>query len=198
MNIGVFGGTFDPPHIGHLIIADHVRLQIGLDAVLFVPSAISPHKRERRLSDPRHRLEMLALAVRGNGQFVVSDLEVERGGVSYTIDTLRYLSREKPENSLSLLIGTDNLPDFPQWKEPEEILRMARLVAMERPGFPRESIPSDLRERVLFCAVPQIGVASRFIRERVQKGGSIRYLVPDPVERYIREHHLYEHRGGDS
>ncbi len=190
MTIGVFGGTFDPPHIAHLIIAEFVRQELGLGKILFVPAALPPHKQDVHVSSPEHRLAMIRLATRGNNAFEVSDIEIRRTGVSYTVDTLEDLARQHPGDAFVLMIGEDNLVDFRNWKSPDRILQLARVVAMTRPGF-TASPHLPLGEGVTICEVPELDIASRKIRELLREGKSVRYLVPDPVEEYIRENRLY-------
>jgi len=190
MKIGVFGGTFDPPHIAHLIIAEFVRQELALDRILFIPAAMPPHKRDQTISAPEHRLAMVRLALKGNPAFEVNDLEIRRKGVSYTVDTLEGLKRQRPGDTLILLIGEDNLIDFGQWKDPQRILTLALVVVMTRPGFTGSPhLPTG--ERITVCEVPELAIASRSIRERVRDGKSIRYFVPNEVEVYIRTNRLY-------
>lgn len=191
MNIGVFGGTFNPPHIGHLIVAERVREEYQLDKILFIPSATSPHKQHIEIVDPAFRMEMVRLAVLEEPLFEASDIEIARGGVSYTVDTLTQLKAQHPTATLWLLIGMDNAPDFATWKSPEKIIELARVVIMTRPGVQPHSIPEQLQDRFIRCTVPEIGVSSSEIRERVKVGKSIRYLVPKAVESYIRYRRLY-------
>lgn len=191
MDIGIFGGTFNPPHVGHLITAEHIREELGLDTIVFVPTATSPHKISKESVSPEHRLAMTRLATRGNSGFQVSDIEIRRGGVSFTIDTLHAMKQEYPNDRLFLLIGMDNLIDFHTWRSPEEIVRAASLVVMTRPGFEPKSIPKDLQGKISICPVPEIGIASRELRERVRRGKSIKYLVADEVHDYIYTNNLY-------
>ncbi len=188
---GVFGGTFDPPHIGHLLVASHVRESLGLERIILVPSATSPHKRDRVLTDPEHRLSMVRLAVAGVPHMEVSDLEVKRGGVSYTVETLQILQHEHRGVELTLIIGMDNLADFGTWRDPEEILRIARVVVMTRPGYKAPERNTPYAGQMQLCAVPEIGIASRDIRRRVCEGRSIHWMVTPEVEHYIHEHALY-------
>jgi nicotinate-nucleotide adenylyltransferase len=190
-SFGVFGGTFDPPHIGHLLVASHVRESIGLDRIILVPSATSPHKRDRVLTNPEHRLAMVRLAVAGVPHMEVSDLEVKRGGVSYTIKTLQILQQEQQGVELTLIIGMDNVADFGTWRDPEEILRIARVVVMTRPGYKAPERNTPYGGQMQLCAVPEIGIASRDIRRRVCEGRSIHWMVTPEVEHYIHEHALY-------
>ena len=191
MNIGVFGGTFNPPHIGHLVVADRIREERGLNKVLFIPSAISPHKQHLHLADPSCRLEMVQLALLRQPCLEASSIEVEHGGVSYTVDTLERLRCDYPGASLHLLIGMDNLDEFDTWKSPERIVELSQVVVMTRPGFQPKVVASELRKTFIFCQVPEIGVSSSEIRQRVKEGKSIRFLVPRPVEAYIRYRGLY-------
>lgn len=192
MKIGIFGGSFDPPHLGHLIVAEHVRVHLGLDRILFVPAATAPHKLGREVTDAGHRLRMLERALFSNPDFQVSDEEAVRGGVSYTIETLAALRTRHPGAELFLMIGADNALEFDSWKDPGGIRSSARIVVMHRPGVKldlkrlRRNIPD-----ALVVDVPAIDIASRIIRKRVAEGVTIRYLVPDGVLEYIREHGLY-------
>ena len=197
--IAVFGGTFDPVHLGHLIVAEQCREQAGLDQVWFVPAARPPHKRERALTPFGQRVEMLALAVAGHSAFVVSEIEKDRPGPSYTADTLTEIAAQHSELELSFVLGSDSLPDLPLWHEPLRILELARLLVVARPGWPMRPLEQimaelnpDRRElRSQIVQVPLIDLSSRELRRRVAEGRSIRYLVPRAVEIYIREKQLY-------
>jgi nicotinate-nucleotide adenylyltransferase len=191
MNIGVFGGTFDPPHIGHLLVASHVCETLGLERMVFVPSSVSPHKRTGAHTPPEDRLAMVRLAVAGAPQMEVSDLEVRRGGVSFTIDTLRVLHAGHPHDTLVLIIGMDNVGDFGSWKEPDGILDIARVVVMTRPGYRIPERENRYVRRMEMCDVPEVEIASRDIRKRVREGRSVRWMVTPEVEHYIRQHGFY-------
>jgi nicotinate-nucleotide adenylyltransferase len=191
MKIGIFGGTFDPPHIGHQIVGWHVLQEIGLDRILFVPCATPPHKQDRHVSDGEHRLAMLRFLAKDNPALGVSDAEIRRGGVSFTVETLHEFKRIQPEDQLFFLLGMDNLLDFAAWKQPEEIVRLATLVVMTRPGFPVKRSPGFPEGECIVCEVPAIGVSASMIRNRVGQGKSIRYLVPTLVEDYIHRERLY-------
>jgi len=191
MNIGVFGGTFNPPHVGHLIVAERVREELGLGKVLFIPSTISPHKQHLDLVDPAFRMEMVQLALLGHQFFEPSPIELGRGGVSYTIDTLEQLKRIYPGDALHLLMGMDNLAELSTWKSPEKIVDISKVVVMTRPGFQPNGVLDGVRKNFILCQVPEIGISSSEIRERVKQGKSIRYLVPKPVESYIIYRKLY-------
>jgi nicotinate-nucleotide adenylyltransferase len=192
MNIGIFGGTFNPPHVGHLIVAECVREELGLGKVLFIPSAISPHKQHLGLVDSAFRMEMVRLALLGQQFFEASPIELERGGVSYTVDTLEQLKRIYPEDILHLLMGMDNLVELPTWKSPERIADLSKIVVMTRPGFQPTGIPDLVRKNFMLCQVSEIGISSSEIRERVKQGKSIHFLVPKPVESYIYYRKLYK------
>ena len=191
MRLGLYGGTFDPIHLGHLILAEACREACGLDRVWFVVAGAPPHKPGGR-TDAGHRLEMVRLAVAGNPAFEVSEIETNRPGPHYSVETLEAVARERPEDELSFLIGADSLVDLPQWREPETILRLAGLVVANRPGFepPPIAAPSDARP-IRQVTIPPIGIASKEIRKALLEGRSIRYQVPRAVEAYIAAHGLY-------
>ena len=193
--IGVFGGTFDPPHIGHLALAEGARDELGLARVLFVPAADPPHKRARNKSAFTHRLEMTRLATQGHRTFAVSDVEARRPGPSYTVETLRELRRRHPAAELWLLLGEDSLRDLETWKAPGEIVTLAHLaVATRAPAAgaeaPARSLSAAAR-RVKWLAVPVLEVSSSDLRTRARRGASLRVLVPDAVIAYARRHRLY-------
>jgi len=191
MKLGIFGGTFDPVHHGHLIVAEAVRESVGLDRILFVPTLISPHKQDADATPATQRLAMLREAVKPNPFFEVLDIEIERGGVSYTVDTLRALGQSNPGDALYLLIGADNLREFGTWREPSEILKLGTLVVMDRPGFPAGGEEPVLPARTIRCRVPAIDISGTEIRRRVKEGLPISFLVPPPVARFIGRHRLY-------
>jgi nicotinate-nucleotide adenylyltransferase len=196
MRVGVFGGTFDPVHVGHLILAEQCREQARLDQVWFVPSARPPHKPDPAPTPFERRAEMLALAVAGHPAFRVEEIEKDRPGPSFTADTLEELHRRRPDDELFLLLGSDSLRDLPGWHAPERILRAAGLVVVERPGHPilradQLRTSPDVPVRLQAVASPLIEVASSDLRERAASGRSLRYLVPRAVEAYILEKRLY-------
>lgn len=192
MNIGIFGGTFDPPHIGHLIVAETIQEQLALEMVLFMPAYLPPHKQEGAFASPAHRLRMLQLAIAANPHFKVSDVEIRRGGKSYTIDTLRTLRGLYPGDKLFLIIGTDNLQIFPTWREPEEVLKTSSVVVIDRPGTDRSTIDNEFVKHVRFVQVPTIEISGTDVRRRIREGKTIRYLVPDSVGAYIEDNKLYQ------
>jgi nicotinate-nucleotide adenylyltransferase len=189
--IGVFGGSFNPPHMGHLIVCQSILTQEKLQKVMFVPSSVSPHKREKALLTAELRLQMTKLAIQENPLFEVSDIEIRRGGISYTIDTLRTLSEMYPRPDLFLIIGIDNWLEFKTWKNPDEILELADLLVMNRPGFNQVGLEHGYGRKVKFVDVPNIGISGTMIRLNIKSGRSIKYLVPRPVEQFIAEHALY-------
>ncbi len=204
MRIGVFGGSFDPVHIGHLLAAECCREQAGLDRVLFVPTAIQPHKQQRQTTAGQHRLEMLALATGGHDAFAVSGDELERGGVSYTVDTLEQLKARHPGDELLLILGPDAFLSLPTWREPRRIIDLAEILAVEReslddldgtasraalePLLGRDRLDRVIAERV---RLPAIGIRASDLRAAVAAGTSIRYRTPRAVEHYIATHRLY-------
>jgi len=198
MRLGIFGGSFDPVHYGHLILAEQCREQCELDEVWFVPARQPPHKTARHLSPEKARMEMLELATAGHEAFRVSDIELRREGLSYTVDTLQQLHDEGPQRELFFLIGGDSLFDLPHWREPDRIAELATIVAVNRAGrrLPERSeleqlLGPSLAARIKLVTMPAVDLSSTDIRARVQQGRSIRYLVPRAVEQYILEHGLY-------
>lgn len=190
MRIGIYGGSFDPIHYGHLLLAESAREQLNLDKVVFVPAAIAPHKRGQESAPATARIEMLKLAISGNAALEVSLLEIDRGGVSYTVDTLTALRDAHPDAELILLVGGDTLADMPNWKDPEQIVKIARLAVVDRPGSSFEQITLPGAE-ILHVSMPLIDLSSREIRNRVARGESIRYWLPRAVEQYILHSNLY-------
>jgi nicotinate-nucleotide adenylyltransferase len=205
MRIGVFGGTFDPIHLGHLILAEQCREQAGLDEVRFVPAYQPPHKQDQPLTPFHHRVEMVALAVAGHPAFRIDEVEKRLPGPSYTVTTLTELRREQPGDELFLLLGADCLPDLAKWRDPVRILELACLLVGARPGaelWSLEQLRTALRMpptapvRVQVVPVPLIGLSSTDLRDRVARGRSVRYLVPRAVECYLETHRLYRPPAG--
>ena len=199
MNIGVFGGTFDPIHIGHLLIAEEARLRLGLSQVIFVPAGEPWLKEHRIISSGEHRLEMIRLAIAANPFFRASTVDLERPGPSYTVDTLTDLGRELGEEAnFYFILGLDALVEFSTWREPERIVQVCHLVAARRPearDLDLESLDRSIpgiSHRVIILDNPLIDMSSSEIRERVAKGLPITDLVSDAVGRYIREQGLYK------
>lgn len=197
--IGLFGGTFDPPHFGHLVLAEWARVRLRLDRVVFVPAGTPPHKRGRPLTDAALRLALTRLAVRGNPAFTVSGFEARRAGPSFTVDTLRHFHTRQPGARFYLLMGADSLADFPNWHEPAEIARLATLVVAARPGpegpapgsRSHQLVPARARDRVVMLDNPIVAISSSALRARARAGRSLRYLVPDAVAAYTARHGLY-------
>ncbi len=197
MRIGILGGTFNPPHLAHLICAQEAHLQLGLDRVMLIPARIPPHKPVEEEPGPEHRLQLCRLAIRGDEhRFQVSDVEIARDGPSYTVDTLDELHSRAPEHELFLIVGGDIAAGLPAWREPERVLSLATLAVAERRGTSRETVEGALAtlrggERAQFFRMPQVAISSTMLRDRVRAGEPIRYYVPDPVIGYIDHHHLY-------
>lgn len=189
LHIGLFGGTFDPPHLGHLVMANAAREQFGLQQVLWMPARRSPHKMATQLSDSLHRVEMTRAATEGNAAFRVSEIELQRSGPSFTVDTLLAIRETNPEARLFLIIGEDNWSQFHLWHRPETIRSLADLVICPRRGRNRPIKPD---RQALHVDVPLIDINASDIRRRVQAGRSIRYLVPDNVRAYIERYRLYQ------
>ncbi|HEX9828875.1 MAG TPA: nicotinate-nucleotide adenylyltransferase [Bacteroidota bacterium] len=189
--IGLFGGTFDPPHVGHLMIAEQARVQVRLDRVIFIPAFVPPHKRKQSSTKPEHRLRMTKLAVRGNRAFSVSDIEIRRGGVSYTIDTVNEYRRRFPRAELFLIIGTDNLRDFKKWKSYKEILRHANILVYPRSVRLTRTLETLEKGKVLVLRAELLDISSSSLRAAVRKKRSIRYVVPNAVKSYIESKRLY-------
>jgi len=200
MLIGIFGGTFDPVHFGHLLLAECCREQCTLDAVWFLPAAVPPHKSDRELAPAKDRIEMLKLAIAGHAAFSVCTYESDRGGVNYTADTLNHFHEEDPSRELFFLMGADMFMDFPQWRQPERICQLAIPVVVHRPGMASLDFnclntittPQRIEEiRRHLVEMPEIGLSSSEIRRRMAAGQSIRYQTPRAVEKYIETHNLY-------
>jgi nicotinate-nucleotide adenylyltransferase len=189
VKIGIFGGTFDPPHLAHLIAAELAVDQFELDKLIFVPAYQSPLKSRADVSNPEHRLAMVKLAIKNNPKFDISTIELDRQGLSYTIDTVRHFKKEFDLSELYLLIGGDQFEQFELWRDPEEILSSARLVVMHRPNENRSSMPFDAQ--IEYLKMPLLDISATDIRRRVAAGESIRYQVPDVVREHIEKHQLY-------
>lgn len=191
MKICLFGGTFDPPHIGHLLVAQTVCEAEGFDKVVFIPANKSPSKKV--FTAKENRVDMLELAVEGNPNFEISDLEIRRGGISYTIDTLRAYKEQisKKDDELFYLIGSDSLLDLKNWREPKEIINECQVLVAIRPGFRPSDIPSWLIHGIQFANIPRFEISSSNIRKRWVENKTIRYMVTLPVWEYINQHNLY-------
>ena len=187
---GVFGGSFDPVHFGHLVVAEEAAERLGLRRVMFLPAFRPAHKRDRALAPVKHRLAMLRLAVRGNPRFTVSRLEAARGGVSYTADSLAAIAM-RTKGSLYFIMGQDSLEEFDTWRSPEKILKLARLVVIPRGDGSPPRLRASLRRRTIVLGSPRIGISSSEIRRRIRIRRSVRYWTPDSVRTYIARHGLY-------
>ncbi|WP_018133582.1 nicotinate-nucleotide adenylyltransferase [Effusibacillus pohliae] len=201
MKIGLFGGTFDPVHIGHLVAARLAQEAMGLDRVIFIPSGVPPHKREHHISPADRRLRMVELAVADERGFQVSDWELQQPGPSYTVHTVESFSSQYPEDELYLIVGADMLYDFPNWQSPRRILQLAQLIGMTRPGFPLAECRAELQQalpeaerRVHYVEMPGLEISSTWLRERLQHRQSVRHLIPERVIRFIEENGLYDRR----
>ena len=192
MKIGVFGGTFDPPHVGHLILAEVAREQLKLDRVMFVPAGDPWRKADRTVTPAHHRLAMTRLAVDGHAAFEVEDYEVIREGPSYTVETLEILREHLGASTeLYLVLGEDALADMPHWHQPERLVELSTLAVANRRGVTMPPLPFD-RARVVPVEMPGIDISATELRERASKGLSLRYQVPDAVVHYIEQNGLYK------
>ncbi|HHV34540.1 MAG TPA: nicotinate-nucleotide adenylyltransferase [Syntrophomonadaceae bacterium] len=195
--IGILGGTFDPIHYGHLVAAETAREKYSLEQIIFVPTGIPPHKEPDMITDFWHRHLMVVLAVLGNPYFKVSSLEYERGGITYTVDTMRQLRQIYDEDTTDLyfITGVDTILDVFGWREPKELFSLCKFIAAARPGYDlrivKEVFGKYYDNVVGFLEMPQMDISSSDIRSRVQEGRSIKYLVPEAVENYIRQQGLY-------
>jgi nicotinate-nucleotide adenylyltransferase len=202
MKIGVLGGTFDPIHIGHLKVAEEVIAHLSLDEVIFMPAGQPWLKGENLISPAEHRLEMLRLALAGKSYFLLSTMEIERPGPTYTVDTMAELCRQLgSKHELFFILGWDNLTQLPRWHEPSRLIKLCRLVAVPRVEYPAPDLTTleraipGLSNRVILLEKPRIDVNASEIRRMVARGLAIAHLVPPPVEGYIKEHRLYLAKG---
>ena len=201
MRTGILGGTFDPIHLGHLLIAEESRVSLGLDQVLFAPAGRPWLKEGQPLTDSRHRLKMVELAVASNPHFHVIHNEVDRSGLSYTVDTLEELRQQlSADSELFFILGLDAFESFHRWKEPDRILELCRLVVVSRPGYADEERDrllanyQDQSDRICVLPVHNVDFSATEIRRRAAQGISFRYQVPEAVETYIAEHGLYREK----
>lgn len=188
MKIGILGGTFNPIHIGHLILAQEAMEKIGLDKIIFVPAYFPPHKDNADIAGAASRLEMVKLAIKGNKYFIASDAEIKRDGRSYTIDTIKEFKKKYPNDELYFIIGSDLLKYLDEWKDLREIISMVKFIAATRPGYSLSEIPSYIKT----VAIRAVDISGFEIRERVREGKSFRYLVPEEVYKYIVKEGLYK------
>lgn len=184
--VGILGGTFDPPHLGHLLIANEVYSELQLDEVWFMPNQEPPHKKQSGSVTNEERLEMLNLAIRDHECFKVEPIELEREGPSYTIDTMKILNERHPDLQFYFIIGADMIEYLPKWHNIDALIKLVQFVGVERPEYSHQT-----DYPVLYVDVPSMEVSSSMIRERLKKGRTVRYLLPDPVISYIEEKGLY-------
>ncbi len=195
--MGILGGTFDPPHYGHLALAENACAQLELERVLFVLAGQPPHKPEHPIAPAHHRTRMLRAAIADNPAFAISSVDVDRPGPHYSVDMLALLQREYPQADMFFLMGGDSLAHFVTWRDPSGIVQRACLAVMRRPGHTadleklEQSIPG-IRERLAWLDTPYLDIASSDLRRRLREGLPLRYLLPPAVEEYIRKHRLYE------
>jgi len=195
--VGILGGTFNPPHIAHLVCAQEAYLQLDLDEVMLIPARIPPHKPVDDEPGAEHRLELCRAAIEGDDRFTVSDLEITRDGPSYTVDTLRTLTRKAPDSELFMIVGGDVAAGLPSWHEPEQVLSLATLAVAKRRGTARARVDQALQslpggERAVFFRMPRIAISSTLVRRRVSHGEPVKYFVPDAVAKYIERNRLYQ------
>lgn len=198
MRVGILGGTFDPIHIGHLISAEEARVELELERVVFIPAGLPPHKLDHVMSPVEHRLAMVELAVASNPHFVVSRVDIDRLGPSYTVDTIELLKGGwGPGVEIYFIMGSDSLLDILTWHDPERLIRLCRFAVVSRPGYPvnlgeLDALLPGVASRVQMLDAPELAVSSTDIQRRVRKGLSIKYQVPEAVKDYIYQHKLYQ------
>jgi nicotinate-nucleotide adenylyltransferase len=193
VNIGIMGGTFDPIHNGHLIVAKHAQKQGGLDEVWFMPSSLPPHKETEGIVEAADRLEMVSIAIRDCAAFRLCELEINRGGTSYSIDSAKILIEQFPSYQFSWIIGADMIAYLPQWHRIDELMTMIRFIGVRRPGYEKDLAQLSQRyaSAVQMVDAPMLEISSSNIRERLLAGASITHLVPESIESYIRKKGLY-------
>ncbi|MED3561901.1 nicotinate-nucleotide adenylyltransferase [Bacillus xiapuensis] len=184
--VGILGGTFDPPHYGHLIIANEVLSALHLDEIWFMPNQEPPHKQKTQSIENHDRIKMLNLAIEDNSAFKIETIELERTGPSYTVETVKLLNLRDPDHQFFFIIGADMIEYLPKWNKIDELIELVEFVGVERPNYSHLT-----KYPIQYVDVPAVDVSSSMIRERLKKGWSIRYLLPDSVIRYIEEKQLY-------
>ncbi|NRF95070.1 nicotinate-nucleotide adenylyltransferase [Paenibacillus frigoriresistens] len=194
MLVGIMGGTFDPIHSGHLIAAERARVEADLAEVWLMPANVPPHKPNAPKATPDQRWEMVCLAAEGNPFFRPVDIEISKGGVSYSIDTIELLCKEYPGTEFAYIIGADMVQYLPQWHRIDDIVRHIRFIGLARPGYELDMshMPINIRNRVTIVPMPLVEISSTAIRKERQRNGSVRYLVPDSVNSYMEVNRLYE------
>lgn len=188
MKIGILGGTFNPVHFGHLILAEGARDNLSLDKIIFIPANIPPHKDKTDIVDSNSRFKMLRLAVSGNPYFIVSSIEIKRKGISYTIDTLKALKKSFKDDELFFIVGSDEIKDLNNWKDIHELKKMVKFVAVMRPGCSLDNISAE----VVQINIKTLDISGYAIRKRLRENKSIRYLLPDKVREFILKKGLYK------
>ncbi|MDR7237269.1 nicotinate-nucleotide adenylyltransferase [Neobacillus drentensis] len=186
LKVGILGGTFDPPHNGHLLIANEVLSTLQLDEIWFLPNQEPPHKKKSESISNEDRLQMLELAIGGNDAFRVETMELHRQGPSYTVDTMKMMNNQYPDHQFFFIIGADMIEYLPKWHKIDELIKLVQFVGVERPSY-----SSQTDYPVLYVDVPALDVSSSMIRDRVKNGKTVRYLLPDSVIQFIEEKHLY-------
>ncbi|WP_066257735.1 nicotinate-nucleotide adenylyltransferase [Neobacillus drentensis] len=186
LKVGILGGTFDPPHNGHLLIANEVLSTLQLDEIWFLPNQEPPHKKKSESISNEDRLQMLELAIGGNDAFRVETIELHRQGPSYTVDTMKMMNNQYPNHQFFFIIGADMIEYLPKWHKIDELIKLVQFVGVERPSY-----SSQTDYPVLYVDVPALDVSSSMIRDRVKNGKTVRYLLPDSVIQFIEEKHLY-------
>jgi nicotinate-nucleotide adenylyltransferase len=187
MKIGILGGTFNPVHIGHLILAEEAREKLGLDKIIFIPANLPPHKDNVDIAPPKARLRMLKLAIKGNKHFAVSNIEIKRDGRSYTIETVEALKKKLSNEELYFIIGSDLLNYFNEWKDLDKIMAMVKFIVATRPGYPLANIPAHINT----LSIRAVDISGFSVRRCIKEGKSFRYLVPEAVFEYIKKTNLY-------
>ncbi len=193
MKIGIIGGTFDPIHLGHLLIAEQAKEFARLDEVWFIPTGIPPHKQGKNITPSNHRIAMVHLATEDNSAFQVLDWEVKREKLSYTVDTVSWLTSTYPTYQFYFIVGTDMVNDLPRWHRIEQIVQQVSIIALNRPGFKPDVLPDYIQSRVHWVEdAVEIAISATHLRTHITNGNSYRYAVPDAVRQYIKEYRLYE------
>ena len=192
MRIGIIGGTFNPIHYGHLVSASEVCNKFKLDRVIFIPSALNPLKNTSNLADAHHRLKMIKLAIADNPLFEVSDIEIKRGGASYTIDTIKtFVKKYGKDTNIHFIIGADAFLEINSWASPDVLLRMCKFIVTTRPGYDVKKTKHVFRKHTEIMDITYLEISSSDIRKRITSGTQIKYLLPEKVENYIYKHKLY-------
>ncbi len=196
MRIGIFGGTFDPIHYGHLVAAEEARAVLALERVLIVPAGQPPHKTKRPVTAAEHRLAMVELAISSNPHFVLSRVDLERPGPHYSVDTVTRLRRQLGPGDIYFIVGMDSLMELPTWHEPERLMGLCYIVGVNRPGYqydlaPLEKAVPGISGHIMVLEAPQLEISSHELQDRVRRGLPIKYQVPEAVEEYIQRHRLY-------